>query len=175
MINPAFNLTLRAKRVLALAQAQAHRFNHEMVGAEHLLLGLIKLDQGVAVDALRKMGIDLETVLREVERQMGSNSVQIVHRHIPYSSTSTKVIALAEEERTKLNHSYLGTEHILLGLLGTCDTVAFRVLTGLGVRIEKTRLEVDKLLELPDADRNTLGPDLDRITAQYLEEQSGLL
>ena len=107
MINTAFNFTPRAKRLLALAQAQAVRFKHNSVATEHLLLGLLELKEGVAANVLRKMDIDLDTVRLAVERQIHSNSIQKGIGNIPYSSSSKKVLSLAEEERKNLKHSYL--------------------------------------------------------------------
>ena len=175
MINTAFNFTPRAKRLLALAQAQAVRFKHNLVATEHLLLGLLELKEGVAANVLRKMDIDLDTVRLAVERQIHSKSIQKRIGNIPYSSSSKKVLSLAEEERKNLKHSYLGTEHILLGMLRSSDTVAFRALTGLGVAVEKTRPEIVRILGSFDSDTNLILASLDRLTAQYLDEQSGLL
>src|SRR5215471_13616301 len=118
------NFTPRAQQVLALARKEADRFNHNYVGTEHLLLGLIKLGQGVAVNVLQKMGLDLETVRMEVEKQVGSGP-----------------------EAKALNHSYVGTEHILLGLLREGEGVAARVLKSLELDIERTRNEILKELD----------------------------
>jgi ATP-dependent Clp protease ATP-binding subunit ClpA len=149
MSDTAFNFTLRSQRLLTLARAEAERFNHNLVGAEHLLLGLIKLGEGVAADVLRKMDVDLGTLRVKVERQIDNGGSQRVIGNIPYSPHTEQVLVLAEEERKKLNHSYLGTEHILLGMLRAGDTVAFRALTGLGVEIGTTRSEIVKMLEPP--------------------------
>src|SRR5882672_8524548 len=111
------NFTPRAQQVLALARKEADRFNHNYVGTEHLLLGLIKLGQGVAVNVLQKMGLDLETVRMEVEKQVGSGPETKIVGNIPYTPRVKKVLALAGKEAKALNHSYVGTEHILLGLL----------------------------------------------------------
>ena len=111
------NFTPRAQQVLALARKEADRFNHNYVGTEHLLLGLIKLGQGVAVNVLQKMGLDLETVRMEVEKQVGSGPGQKMIGNIPYTPRVKKVLALAAKEAKALNHTYVGTEHILLGLL----------------------------------------------------------
>ena len=110
------NFTPRAQQVLALARKEADRFNHNYVGTEHLLLGLIKLGQGVAVNVLQKMGLDLETVRMEVEKQVGSGPETKMVGNIPYTPRVKKVLALAGKEAKALNHSYVGTEHILLGL-----------------------------------------------------------
>jgi len=141
------NFTPRAQQVLALARKEADRFNHNYVGTEHLLLGLIKLSQGVAVNVLQKMGLDLETVRMEVEKYVGSHPETKMVGNIPYTPRVKKVLALAGKEAKALNHSYVGTEHILLGLLREGEGVAARVLKSLEVDIERTRNEVLKELD----------------------------
>src|SRR5512147_786280 len=111
------NFTPRAQQVLALARKEADRFNHNFVGTEHLLLGLIKLGQGVAVNVLHKMNLDLETVRRQLEKEVGTSPDQKIIGNIPYTPRVKKVLALAQTEAKYLKHTYVGTEHILLGLL----------------------------------------------------------
>jgi ATP-dependent Clp protease ATP-binding subunit ClpC len=141
------NFTPRAQQVLALARKEADRFNHNFVGTEHILLGLIKLGQGVAVNVLQKMGLDLETVRMEVEKQVGTGPDQKMIGNIPYTPRVKKVLSLAAKEAKALNHTYVGTEHILLGLLREGDGVAARVLKNLDVDIEQTRQEILKELD----------------------------
>src|SRR5579862_1418068 len=141
------NFTPRAQQVLALARKEADRFNHNFVGTEHLLLGLIKLGQGVAVNVLQKMGLDLETVRMEVEKQVGTGPDQKMIGNIPYTPRVKKVIALAQKEAKNLNHTYVGTEHLLLGLLREGDGVAAKVLRALDVDIEEARQRVLKELD----------------------------
>src|SRR5208337_102313 len=141
------NFTPRAQQVLALARKEADRLNHNFLGTEHLLLGLIKLGQGVAVNVLQKMGLDLETVRMEVEKQVGTGPDQKMIGNIPYTPRVKKVLALATKEAKALNHTYVGTEHILLGLLREGDGVAARVLKNLDVDIEQTRQEILKELD----------------------------
>ncbi len=141
------NFTPRAQQVLALARKEADRFNHSYVGTEHILLGLIKLGQGVAVNVLQKMGLDLETVRMEVENQVGSGPETKMVGNIPYTPRVKKVLALAGKEAKALNHSYVGTEHILLGLLREGEGVAARVLKNLEVDIERTRNEILRELD----------------------------
>ena len=141
------NFTPRAQQVLALARKEADRFNHNFLGTEHLLLGLIKLGQGVAVNVLQKMGLDLETVRMEVEKQVGAGPDQKMIGNIPYTPRVKKVIALAQKEAKNLNHTYVGTEHLLLGLLREGDGVAAKVLRNLDVDIEQTRQEILKELD----------------------------
>ena len=141
------NFTPRAQQVLALARKEADRFNHNFVGTEHLLLGLLKLGQGVAVNVLQKMGLDLENVRGEVEKQVESGPDAKQLGNIPYTPRVKKVLALAAKEAKNLNHTYVGTEHILLGLLREGDGVAARVLRNLDVDIEQTRQEILKELD----------------------------
>ncbi len=136
------NFTPRAQQVLALARKEADRFNHSYVGTEHLLLGLIKLGQGVAVNVLERMGLELEAVRMEVEKEVGSGPPQKVSGNIPYTPRVKKVLALANKEAKALNHSYVGTEHLLLGLLREGEGVAARVLKRLDVDIQRTRNEI---------------------------------
>jgi ATP-dependent Clp protease ATP-binding subunit ClpC len=134
------NFTPRAQQVLALARKEADRFNHTYVGTEHLLLGLIKLGQGVAANVLQKLGLDLETVRIEVERHTLAEAK--ISGNIPYTPRVKKVLALAGKEAKALNHSYVGTAHILLGLLRDGEGAAARMLKSLEVNIERTRNEV---------------------------------
>src|SRR3984957_2721284 len=141
------NFTPRAQQVLALARKEADRFNHNFVGTEHLLLGLIKLGQGVAVNVLQKLGLDLETVRMEVENLVGTGPDQKMIGNIPYTPRVKKVLALAAKEAKALNQTYVGPEHILLGFLREGDGVAARVLKKLDIDIEQTRQEILKELD----------------------------
>src|SRR6266446_4548322 len=141
------NFTPRGQQVLALARKEADRFNHNFVGTEHLLLGLIKLGQGVAVNVLQKLGLDLETVRMQVEKQVGTGPDQKMIGNIPYTPRVKKVLALAQKEAKNLRHTYVGTEPIRLGLLREGDGVAARVLKNLDVDIEQTRQEILKELD----------------------------
>ncbi len=141
------NFTPRAQQVLALSRREADRFNHNFVGTEHLLLGLIALGQGCAVNVLKRLGLDLETARAEVEKQVGTGPDQKMISNISYTPRVKKVLGLAAKEAKMLGHTYVGTEHILLGLLHEGDGVAARVLKNLGVDIERTRLEILKELD----------------------------
>jgi ATP-dependent Clp protease ATP-binding subunit ClpA len=145
--NAVANFTPRAQQVLSLARKEAERFNHNFVGTEHLLLGLIRLGQGTAVTVLRKLGLDLETVRTEVEKQVGAGPQPKVLGHIPYTPRVKRVLVLAAREAKALNHTYVGTEHILLGLLGEGEGVASRVFQHLKVDIKTTRQEILKELD----------------------------
>lgn len=136
------NFTPRASQVLVLARKEAGRLNHNFLGTEHVLLGLIMLGQGVAVNVLRSQGVELDNLRAEVEKQVGTGPDQKIVGNIPYTPRVKKVIALAQKEMRQLNHTYLGTEHLLLGLLREVDGVAAKVLTSLMVDLEQTRTKV---------------------------------
>ena len=143
------NFTPRAQRVVKLAQKEADAFNHPYVGTEHLLLGLIALGEGVAVNVLERMGVLLDKVRLEVERAVGQGPETKTVGNIPFTPRSKKVLQLAMAEAQALNHTYVGTEHILLGLLHEGEGVAAQVLRNLGVDIETARVEVMRELD-PD-------------------------
>jgi predicted dehydrogenase len=141
------NFTPRAQQALALARKEADRFHHNFVGTEHLLLGLIALGQGVAVNVLKKLGLNLENVREAVEKAVPTGRYEKMIGKIPYTPRVKRVLALAAMQAKKLNHTYVGTEHILLGLLQEGDGVAARVLKDFSVDTEKTRLEILKELD----------------------------
>ena len=141
-MEPLNNFTPRAQQVLTLSRKEADRFHHNYIGTEHLLLGLINLGQGVAVNVLQKMGLDLQTVRTAVEKQVGTGPESKPSGNIPYTPRVKKVLALARKEAKGLNHSYIGTEHLLLGLLREGEGVAARVLKSLDVDIERCRNEI---------------------------------
>lgn len=157
-MEPMNNFTPRAQQVLTLAKNEADRFHHNYVGTEHLLLGLINLGQGVAVNVLQKMGLDLQTVRSAVEKQVGVGPESKPSGNIPYTPRVKKVLALAGKEAKSLNHSYVGTEHILLGLLREGEGVAARVLKSLEVDIERCRSEI-----LSELDPNFSGEPEDAV------------
>ena len=141
------NFTPRAQQVLNLARKEADSYYHNFVGTEHLLLGLLKLGQGTAVNVLLQMGLDLETVRQEVEKQVGHGPEQKIIGRVPFTPRVKKVLALAAKEAKALNHTYVGTEHILLGLLREGDGVAARVLQSLHIDIEVTRQHILRELD----------------------------
>jgi hypothetical protein len=140
------SFTPRAQQVLALAREEAVRLNHYFVGTDHVLLGLISLGQGVALNVLSNLGINLANVRETVEKGVGTGPDQRVSRNPTFTPRVKKAMALAVKEAKTMNHAYVGTEHILLGLLREGDGVAARVLKNVGVDIEKTRLEILKEL-----------------------------
>ncbi len=139
--------TNRAKQVIKLAKKEAQRLNHNYLGTEHVLLGLLKLGQGIAVNVLRNLNIDFETVRNEVERLVGYGPEIQVYGDPALTGKVKKVFECANEEASNLNHNYVGTEHLLLGLLKQTDGVAAQVLENLNVNLKEVRKEVLKELE----------------------------
>ncbi len=134
--------TPRAQQVLTLARKEAERLKHNYIGTEHILLGLIRLGQGVAVSVLRKMGVNLDNVGAAVARKVGDLPPEESTNELQHTQRVKKVLALASYEASQLNHNYIGTEHILLGLLREGEGVAAEVLRELGVNIETCRKQV---------------------------------
>ena len=139
--------TNRAKQVIKLAKKEAQRLNHNYLGTEHILMGLLKLGQGVAVNVLRNLNIDFETVRGEVEKLVGYGPEIQVYGDPALTGKVKKVFEYANEEAANLNHNYVGTEHLLLGLLRQSDGVAAHVLENLNVNLKEVRKEVLKELE----------------------------
>lgn len=139
--------TNRAKQVIKLAKKEAQRMNHNYLGTEHILLGLLKLGQGIAVNVLRNMNIDYDTVRVEVEKLVGFGPEIQLYGDPALTGKVKKVIEYANEEAANLNHNYVGTEHLLLGLLRQTDGVAAQVLENLNVNLKEVRKEVLKELE----------------------------
>jgi ATP-dependent Clp protease ATP-binding subunit ClpC len=138
--------TDRARKVMALANQEAQRFNHEYIGTEHILLGLVKEGSGVGANVLKNLDVDLRKVRLEVERLVKSGPDMVTMGKLPQTPRAKKVIEFAIEEARNLNHNYVGTEHLLLGLLREQDGVAAQVLMNLGIKLEEVREEVLNLL-----------------------------
>ncbi|MFG0329084.1 MAG: ATP-dependent Clp protease ATP-binding subunit [Phycisphaerales bacterium] len=138
--------TDRARKVMALANQEAQRFNHEYIGTEHILLGLVKEGSGVGANVLKNLGVDLRKVRLEVEKLVKSGPDIVTMGKLPQTPRAKKVIEYAIEEARNLNHNYVGTEHLLLGLLREHDGVAAQVLMNLGLKLEEVREEVLNLL-----------------------------
>ncbi|HRS27930.1 MAG TPA: ATP-dependent Clp protease ATP-binding subunit, partial [Phycisphaerae bacterium] len=138
--------TDRARKVMALANQEAQRFNHEYIGTEHILLGLVKEGSGVGANVLKNLGVDLRKVRLEVEKLVKSGPEMVTMGKLPQTPRAKRVIEYAIEEARNLNHNYVGTEHLLLGLLREQDGVAAQVLMNLGLRLEDVREEVLNLL-----------------------------
>ncbi|MFM7076291.1 MAG: Clp protease N-terminal domain-containing protein, partial [Planctomycetaceae bacterium] len=138
--------TDRARKVMQLANQEAQRFNHEYIGTEHVLLGLIKEGSGVAANVLKNLDIDLRKIRMEVEKLVQSGPDMVTMGKLPQTPRAKKVIEYSMEEARNLNHNYVGTEHILLGLLREQEGVAAQVLMNLGLKLEDVREEVLNLL-----------------------------
>lgn len=138
--------TERARKVIILAKEEAKRFNHDYIGTEHILLGLIKEGESVAAAVLQTLGLSLETIRLEVEKLVQFGPSTIVSGDIPFTPKAKKVIELAMDEARRLGHNYIGTEHLLLGLIKEGEGVASHVLMNVGLDLNKVRAEVIKLL-----------------------------
>ncbi|TWU23358.1 ClpA/B family protein [Novipirellula galeiformis] len=138
--------TDRARKVMQLANQEAQRFNHEYIGTEHILLGLVKEGSGVAANVLKNLEVDLRKIRLEVEKLVQSGPEMVTVGKLPQTPRAKKVIEYSMEEARNLNHSYVGTEHILLGLLREQEGVAAQVLMNLGLKLEDVREEVLNLL-----------------------------
>ncbi len=138
--------TERARKVLVLAKEEARRFNHDYIGTEHILLGLVREGEGVACAVLQNLGVDLDRLRIEVEKLVTPGSVTGVVGDIPFTPRAKKALELAAEEARTLGHNYIGTEHILLGLIREGEGLAMQVLYSLSVDLEKVRDEIASLL-----------------------------
>src|SRR5690625_2729280 len=155
--------TERAQKVLALSQEEAVRLNHHNIGTEHILLGLVREGEGIAAKALEALGLKAENIQEEVGNLIGvgKQPMQTIH----YTPRAKKVVELSQDEARKLGHSYVGTEHILLGLIREGEGVAARVLNNLGVSLNKARQQVLQLL----GSCNTCCLALFKLTQQVLQ------
>ncbi|MFT7463658.1 MAG: ATP-dependent Clp protease ATP-binding subunit ClpC, partial [Pseudohongiellaceae bacterium] len=141
--------TDRARKVMNLAKAEAQRLNHEYIGTEHILLGLVQEGSGVAANVLRGMGIDLKHIRTEVEKLVKGSATMVPMGNLPFTPRAKKVLELSLEEASQLGHNYIGTEHLLLGLIKESEGIAARVLTNLTVKLEDVREEVLEFLGGP--------------------------
>ena len=138
--------TNRAKQVIKLAKKEAQRLNHNYLGTEHILLGLLKLGQGVAVNVLRTLGVDFDTAKQEVEKLIGYGPEIQVYGDPALTGRVKKSFESANEEAALLEHNYVGTEHLLLGILNQADGVALQVLENLHIDPKEIRKEILKEL-----------------------------
>jgi len=138
--------TDRARKVMGLARQEAQRFNHEYIGTEHILLGLIQEGSGVAANVLRNLDVDPDKIRREVETIVSSGPPMVTMGQLPFTPRAKKVLELSVEEATSLGHNYIGTEHLLLGLIRENEGVAAQVLMNLGLKLEDVREEILELL-----------------------------
>jgi ATP-dependent Clp protease ATP-binding subunit ClpC len=138
--------TDRAKKVMALARQEAQRFNHEYIGTEHMLLGLIQEGSGVAANVLKQMNVDLEKIRQEVEKIVKTGPPTVTMGQLPFTPRAKKVLELSMEEASALGHNYIGTEHLLLGLIKEQEGIAAQVLMNLNIKLEDVREEVLEFL-----------------------------
>lgn len=138
--------TERARRILALAQDEAKRLNHDYLGPEHILLGIIKEGEGVATEVLNNFNIDIEGLKLEIEKEIPEGGSLAVLGNVPFTPHSKKVLELAVDEARSAGHNYIGTEHLLFGLIREGESIAARILTRLGVTLEKAKREVANIL-----------------------------
>ena len=142
-----YNFTERVRKVLAMAREEAARLHHEYVGTEHILLGLIREGEGVAAAVLQNLSIDLDEIQQKIEEQVKKGkATQATGPDLPYTSRAKKVLELAMSEARELNHSYVGTEHLLLSLLREEKGVAAQVLSEAGLHLDAARAETLRLL-----------------------------
>jgi ATP-dependent Clp protease ATP-binding subunit ClpC len=149
---PAFNrFTERARKVILLAKEEAKRFNHDYIGTEHILLGLVREGEGVAAAVLANFGLSPDKIKVEVEKLVQPGPATVISGDLPFTPKAKKVIELAMDEARSLGHNYIGTEHLLLGLIREGEGVASQVLMNMGLELEKVREEVMNLLgsEIP--------------------------
>ncbi len=145
--NEMQKLTARAKQVLVLSQKEAQRFNHDYVGTEHLLLGLLRLGQGVAVSVLKSMGLNIDSLRIEVEKSSGTGGGTQQQGAPPFTQQFKKVLILSAKEAKAMNYNFIGTEHLLLGLMREGESVAARILRNMNIDLDKVRQEVIKALD----------------------------
>ncbi|HXV19223.1 MAG TPA: Clp protease N-terminal domain-containing protein, partial [Candidatus Omnitrophota bacterium] len=138
--------TERARKVILLAKQEAKRFNHDYIGTEHVLLGLLREGEGVAAAVLQSLGMNLNNIRLEVEKLVQLGPATVVSGDLPFTPKAKKVMELAMEEARTLGHNYIGTEHLLLGLIREGEGVASQVFANMGLDLEKVREEVIKLL-----------------------------
>ena len=160
--------TERARKVILLAKEESKRFNHDYIGTEHILLGLIREGEGVAAAVLQSLGLSLDRIRLEVEKLVQPGPSTMVSGDIPFTPTAKKVLDLATEEARALGHNYIGTEHLLLGLIREGEGVASQVLLNLGLDLQKVRSEILELLgsttptgAIPQAQGKSATPALD--------------
>jgi ATP-dependent Clp protease ATP-binding subunit ClpC len=152
------HFTDRARKVLALANQEAQRLNHEYIGTEHILLGILKEGGGVAANLLKGLGIDLQRAHKEVRKLVKTTPDMVTNGELPKTPRTKQVFKYAIEEATNLHHNYIGTEHLLLGLLRDCDGVAAQILLNLGLKLEQVRREVLKMLNSGETAENAAEP-----------------
>jgi ATP-dependent Clp protease ATP-binding subunit ClpA len=161
-----YNFTERVRKVLSLSREEAARLHHEYVGTEHVLLGVLREGEGVAATVLQNVGIDMDALSARLDETVKrGNSANVTGPDLPYTSRAKKVLELAMSEARDLNHSYVGTEHLLLGLLREEKGIAAQVLVDAGLTLDVARNEVLTIL----------GTEVDRYSASRLPDRSGMV
>jgi ATP-dependent Clp protease ATP-binding subunit ClpC len=146
--------TDRAKKVMSFARQEAMKFNHEYIGTEHILLGLVQEGSGVAANVLKNMNIDLEKIRHEVEKIVKTGPSMVTMGQLPFTPRAKKVLELSMEEASQLSHNYIGTEHLLLGLIRENEGIAAQVMMNLGVKLEEVREEVLEFLGASESNQD---------------------
>ena len=161
-------MTDRAKKVMVLARQEAQKFHHDYIGTEHLLLGLAEEGGGVAAIALASLGLNVEKIRHEVEKIIKIGRSMVILAQLPFTPRAKKVLELSMEEASALSHGYIGTEHLLLGLIRARNRFLKQVLTSNNVKLEDARLEVIGCLKESDRLVDGVGPDGLRTTRRLV-------
>ena len=160
-----YNFTDRVRKVLQMAREEAARLHHEYVGTEHILLGLIREGEGVAAAVLQNLNVDLEEIQQKIEETVKKGkAAAAAGPDLPYTSRAKKVLELAMTEARELNHTYVGTEHLLMGLLREERGIAAQVLRSLGITVHTTRQEIIRLLGTEMPGEHTVPAEAPRLT-----------
>ncbi|MFB3067226.1 MAG: Clp protease N-terminal domain-containing protein [Planctomycetota bacterium] len=179
--------THHARRLMSLAREEVLRFNHDYIGTEHILLGLIEEGSGVAVDVLKNLDVDLKRIRQEVEKRLSHGTTMVTPEQLPFTPRAKKVLELALEEASNLGHNYIGSEHLLLGLIREREGLAGKVLREMQVRFHDAHTQIVELVERREergeSRQDSRGPSredllLERIRdleerVRKLEEKSG--
>ena len=160
-LNMFDRFTDRARKVMALARKEAHRFNHDFIGTEHILLGLVQEGSGVAANVLKNLDVDSGKIRAEIERQVQTGHAMVHMGQLPFTPRAKRVLELCQEAAKELRHNYIGTEHLLLGLIREEQGVAATVLKDLGLRLEDVRSEVLEILgaDVGDSEMEDVEPE----------------
>ena len=164
--------TQRAQKVIMLAQEEAKRLNHDYLGTEHILLGLIALGEGVAATVFSSLGIDLKKLRREIDKRIGTGDNVLLLGEVPFTPRAKKVLELAVQEAQSMGHNYVGTEHLLLGLLREEGGIAAKVLEGLGANLDIVQAKILEILGEASGDTSYLRHEKGKIKTPVLDEFS---
>ncbi len=161
-------MTDRAKKVMSFARQAAQKFNHDYIGTEHILIGLAEEGGGIAATALASLGLNVEKIHHEVEKIVKTGRTMVIEAQLPFTPRAKKVLELSMEEASALSHDYIGTEHLLLGLIRAKNRTLRQVLTSNNVELEDARLEVMAWLKESDRPDDGLSPDGLRTTRRLV-------